>query len=128
MIKRVHFTDDRPASEKQVAWVSDLLHKLTSEVVAESEPRATELLAVQKLLAVPTDLTAWEASGLLNINSPLRNEFFHLKGFVIRLDQASKGRLGGAKFSSGKPDVDGALLAFAPACEYIAALHSPAAS
>jgi len=109
MIKRVKFRYDKPATEKQLRYVQDLLTKIKEEA-QDCAPRVKRFWEKVEL---PADLTRWEASGLI---SWLRNggaRFVALAALEI-----IKERLEGVKVTDA--DKRFSLLALGPAIEELA--------
>ena len=68
MSTRITFKNDRPATEKQVQYVTDLLNRVkkqAAEVTDRQDPKnfVRPFFAAAEL---PSDMTMWEASGLID--------------------------------------------------------------
>lgn len=61
---RITFQNDRPASDKQVEYISKLIVRIQAQSLNETNEKVNEIIGA---LEMPKNLTSWEASGIIDM-------------------------------------------------------------
>lgn len=121
-INRVKWNNDKPASEKQIEFVKSLLRKIKAD-----RPAATVTAVDDRMMwelwetaEVPADLTATEASGLIDL---LRYAYWNSRSLAMDIASGLLKRIEGGGINATK---DRALLLLALAdCQSILSAIQP---
>lgn len=99
-VKRVVWTKDKPASEKQISFVESLVYRLKAQRPPASAVHADDRMMweVWEYAEVPSDLTATEASALIDL---LRYEHWNSLSFATSIATSLLKRIEGGALTVG---------------------------